>query len=757
MNFKKLLSFSLLIFIGLGVYAQNQPNTPLHIKKAVDEIKLDGLLDEKTWQDADVAKDFYVNYPYDTALAQFQTEFRVSFDEDFIYLAFIAHDDTTADMVNSLRRDFNYDLNDNVGVVFSPFNDKQNGFFFITTPKGVQMEGIMNTGGANNDSWSIFWDCKWYNKVVRYKDKWVGEMAIPFKSFRYKSDISEWNIAFDRYDAKRNTKSAWIRTPIQFPTASMAYAGQLMWDDPIPKSKRNISVIPYVAGGLSNEAPYNTSPNGNLSVGFDAKAAITPSLSLDLTVNPDFSQVEVDRQVINLTRFEFQFPERRQFFLENSDLFANAGFPGVRPFFSRRIGLVQDSIGLYQQVPIAFGARISGSLNEKWRISVMNMQTKEMLSQGLPAQNYGVATILRNLGSQSSFSFTFVNKQSLGVAQGDSLKYFHNSIFGKLNGAEKERTLNLFNRTFTADLELLSKDFKWYFSTYATKSLDEEKMDKSGSVGYFAKYATRQLTITQNARYLGENYNPEAGFAPALRVYPGQLSHSLGVQYKFFPKAEKLVFMGPKGDYSETYLPDGTLTDRVYALSYSFNFLNTSAIELSANHVFQKLTNNFSLADASIFESFQKNEEYKWNTVSLAYKSSTIKKVNYAIETLYGGFYNGTNFNISGQLNARYQPIGNISLLVDYNDLKLPESYGGAEKLFLIGPRIDLTLTKKIFLTTYVQYNNLLDNVNINGRFQWRYSPASDFFIVYTENYFANNFNSKNRALVFKLNYWLNL
>lgn len=747
----------ILLLFPLFTFAQNLTGTGLHIQKVTDEIKLDGILDEATWQNADVAKDFYTNYPYDTALAEFQTEYRLSFDEDFVYVSFIAYDDSTADVVNSLRRDFNYDLNDNTGIVISPFNDKQNGFFFLLTPKGIQMEGIMSSAGANDGAWSIFWDTKWYSEVKRYKDKWIGEMAIPFKSLRYKSDVTEWNIAFDRYDAKRNVKSAWIRTPIQFPTACMAYSGQLLWDDPIPKSKTNISVIPYVAGGLSNEAPYTEKVNSNVQVGFDAKMAVTPSLSLDLTVNPDFSQVEVDQQVINLTRFEFQFPERRQFFLENSDLFSNAGFPGIRPFFSRRVGLVQDSTGLFQQVPISFGARLSGSINEKWRVSLMNLQTKESLNYGLPSQNYGVATIMRNFGAQSNFSMTFVNKQSLGVGARDSTKFFHPSIFNRnLEGDERPEP-NLFNRTLTADLELLSDDNKWYFSSYATKSFDEVPEDKTSSAGYFFRYSTRNLEITQSARYLGENYNTEVGFAPALNVYQGLLSYSIGVNYNFFPKAEKLVVMGPELNYSETYLPSGPLTDREYSLSYSFQFLNTSALEFGAGHTYQRLTNDFSLADPDIFNSFMTGQEYEWNEVGVGFRSSRIKKVNYLLEASYGGFYNGTNLNISGQLNGRYQPYGNISLLVDYNDLKLPDSYGGEEKLFLIGPRIDLTLTNKLFLTTYVQYNNLLDNVNINGRFQWRYSPASDFFIVYTENYFANSFASKNRALVFKLNYWLNL
>jgi hypothetical protein len=130
--------------------------------------------------------------------------------------------------------------------------------------------------------------------------------------------------------------------------------------------------------------------------------------------------------------------------------------------------------------------------------------------------------------------------------------------------------------------------------------------------------------------------------------------------------------------------------------------------------------------------------------------------VNFTAQGTYGGFYNGTNLNLNGQLNVRYQPYGNVSLRFDYNDVNLPGLYGTA-KLLLVGPRVDFTFTDKLFLTTYFQYNKLLDNVNLNARFQWRYKPASDFFIVYTENYLPGTYASKNRALVFKLTHWLNI
>lgn len=354
MRLTYLLSFAIAITLPFFLQGQNQPGTALSIKKAKGKILLDGQLNESDWQEADIADNWYKNFPVDTVPADYQTEARLTFDDEFLYVSFVCYDDETPDIISSLRRDFNYDLNDNVGLVIGPYNDKQNGFFFVVTPAGVQMEGTVTGGGTGGDSFSTFWDNKWYSKVIRHQDRWVAEMAIPFKSFRYRSDIKEWNIAMDRWDLKRNTKSSWIQTPIQFVSASFPYSGQLAWKDPIPKAKTNISFIPFVAGQLSSDQEsVPTEQSSGFQAGFDAKISVTPSLNLDLTVNPDFSQVEVDQQVINLTRFEFQFPERRQFFLENSDLFSQAGYPSARPFFSRRIGLARDSSGLFQQVPIA--------------------------------------------------------------------------------------------------------------------------------------------------------------------------------------------------------------------------------------------------------------------------------------------------------------------------------------------------------------------------------------------------------------------
>ena len=213
--------------------------------------------------------------------------------------------------------------------------------------------------------------------------------------------------------------------------------------------------------------------------------------------------------------------------------------------------------------------------------------------------------------------------------------------------------------------------------------------------------------------------------------------------------------MGPTADLSRTYIPGGTLTDEAYGLNYSIEFINTARLEFSYNYVYQRLTADFSLIDPDRFRSFTEGEEYNWQSVGASYQSNTRKLFNYNLEAIYGGFYNGTNFNFNGELNYRYQPYGNITLRFDYNNIQLAEGYG-SEEFFLIGPRIDLTFSDQLFLTTFIQYNNLLDNINLNARFQWRYQPASDLFIVYTENYLPQDLFSKNRALVFKMTYWLN-
>lgn len=753
----RLLTILLTCFVFVAV-AQNKPGTELPIRKAEGLIILDGKLDEPDWQRAAVAKDFYLNFPVDTTFAPFQTEARLTFDEHNFYISFVCYDDQTPDIVQSLRRDFNYDNNDNVGFTLGPYNDRINGFFFVITPRGVQMEGTVSGGGASGDNFSATWDNKWYSHVEKYEDRWIAEIAIPFKSFRFKSNLKEWNINFIRWDRKRNLSSTWVAVPIQFDSGSFGYSGQLVWEDPSPAATTNISIIPYVAGLSSVDRQVSPRKRtSDLNAGFDAKIGVTPSLNLDLTVNPDFSQVEVDQQVINLTRFEFRFPERRQFFLENSDLFDQAGYPNARPFFSRRVGLTRDTSDNIQQVPILYGARLSGSINKEWRVSALNMLTQEKEELGLPNQLYTVATVQRNFWKQSNISVTYVEKQSLGVTRLDSIKYFNRELWQpKVRNNDTTWVLNDYNRVLTTDLELLSSDNQWYGSFYYSASFDPHLEGKNQSGFGFINYRSRNFQTLYGEAFIQENYNAEAGFVPTRGVYPGFQNSFINIDGIFYPDSKHIVRMGPSLNAEISRIPGGGVTDKSLSLGYGFNFRNTSGLEFNYSVTYQKLTNTFNPIDEDTYTAFQEGEIYTWSGVGIEYRSDQRKIFNFSSEVNYGGFYNGNLFNVNGSLNYRYQPIGSVAIRYDYNAIDLPDNYG-REKLFLIGPRIDLTFTDKIFLTTFIQYNNLADNINLNARFQWRYKPASDFFVVYTENYLPQHLASKNRALVFKLTYWFNL
>lgn len=734
---------------------KNTPGKKLSIKKTSEPIVLDGKLDEAAWTNADIATNFFLNYPIDTAMADFQTEARVTFDDHHFYVSFVCYDDQTPNVVQSLRRDFDFDTNDNMGVFIGPYNDGINGFYFGLTPMGVQMEGTISAGGADDGSFNDTWDNKWYSKVTRHDDRWIAEIAIPFKSFRYKSDVEEWNITFLRYDLKRNKTSSWIATPIQFIPASFAYGGKLVWLDKPPHHTTNISLIPFIAGGTSQDKVNNEKSN-DLQFGGDAKIGVTPSMNLDLTVNPDFSQVEVDRQVINLTRFEFQFPERRQFFLENNDLFERMGFPESRPFFTRRIGIASDTSGHLVRVPILYGARLSGSLSEKWRVSMLNMQTKEKENIGLPGQNFTVAAIQRNFWAQSNIQFSFVNKESLNVGDDDTVKYFNRSLWvKKFNGTDTVRTLNKYNRVFAVDLESRSKDNTWYTSMFYNHSFDDFNPDKRQTGGGYITYTKRNIQWSTGATFIQKNFNAEVGYVPSRGVYPGVINYYLSGQGTFYPTSRVIVNHGPFFDGTISTLPNSLITDKVGSFGYAWNLFSTAQFVVVYNYTYQRLTNSFNPI-SSDFKSYNVGEEYAWNNVTAAYNSDQRKIFRYAVETTVGQFYNGNNVNVNGELNYRYQPFGSLSVRFDYNDLRLPTAYG-KEKLFIVSPRMDLTFTDKLFLTTFVQYNTAADNMNLNARFQWRYKPASDFFVVYTENYLPSTFASKSRALVFKLTYWLNI
>jgi hypothetical protein len=721
---KQLLIFSL-IFLSGGIllYSQekavNRDKYRINISRTSEEMKIDGILDEKSWQDSEKAENFIRVTPVDTGYAVAQTTVLITYDKTNLYVGAICYDPTPGKRpVESLRRDFEFGKNDNFRVHIDTYNNLTNGFAFGVSAAGAQADGVINNGNQS----SFTWDIKWRSSVKSYDDRWVAEMAIPFRSLRYFGGEKEWGVNFGRLDLKTNEKSAWAPVPRQFPHNSLPHAGTLVWDEPLDKAGLRLSFIPYATGSVIKNTEAGDPAKWKWNAGFDTKMILSTSMNLDLTVNPDYSQVEEDRQQTNLDRFELFYPERRQFFLENSDLFANLGNSQARPFFSRRIGL---------NVPVNFGGRLTGRIGKKWRIGMMDMQTGSK-GENLSG-NYAVAVLQREIFSRSSIAGFLVHKQITGTYDDSEFTgYRYNSVAGlEYNFA-------------TADNKLQGKTF-YHQSFYPGADMNAAAV--SGNISYSTQY----LKAGIDQSWIGSDYVAEAGYIRRTGLY----EITPAVSYLFYPSGSKRILShGPAASFDAIFDPEFTLTDRETELSYIIGWQNKSQLTVSVEEQFVKLSNAFDPTNTG-GEKLQAGEQFHWKNVRAGFNSDDRKLFNYEVTTGIGGYYNGKRWDINGQMNYRVQPYGSIGMTMSYNNISLPEPYNSA-KLILAGPTLDITFTDKIFLTTFVQYNNQIDNLNMNMRFQWRFAPVSDLFIVYTGNSYTENFANKNRGLVVKISYWFN-
>ena len=747
-----------LTWTAVLVYGQNAPGTELIVGKAKGPIKIDGILDEADWKIASVASNFYLNYPTDTLPSPYQTEARVTFDDQFFYVSFVCWDDDKPLVVQSLRRDFEWSMNDNVGLYFDPYNDFTNGFFFGISPYGAQREGAMSGGGIDPmNNFNINWDNKWYSEVTRYPDKWIAEIAIPFKSFRYNSGVT-WNISFLRQDIKHNQVSSWIRTPIQNMPASLPFSGKLIWDSPLPQPGTNISIIPYAITSSFTDKENGQPREVTANAGFDAKVGLTPSMNLDLTVNPDFSTVDVDRQIVNLTRYEFQYPERRQFFLENSDLFSAPGFTTyTQPFFTRRIGLIQGSTGNLQRVPIVYGARISGKIGSDWRLGAMNLQTAKVDSLGLPAQNYSVAVLQRRVLARSTLGFVMVNKQSDISGVYDSRKDYHPSLLvERKTPMGTDTVLNKYNRIVGVDFNWITRTNRWGGKVYYHRSFDDYRSGSDYSSGLFINNNRRNLKLGFGGVAIGRDFSAQVGFMPGQLLYQGYLSPFVIADFPMYPKSPRVIQIMPGVESGYTYRLNGSLAEVNTIYKLAFKYRNTAEFKLNVVDNYQLLPSDFNPFYPKGDISLPAGEAYRWFEYRAEYSSNSRRLLTAKLTGALGEYYNGRRRGFGGTLTYRVQPYGNFSVTWDYNDIRLPEPYGRA-RFLLLSPRLDMTLSRTLFITSFLQYNDRFSNVNLNTRLQWRFRPASDFFIVYSENYLPPALGSKNKSLVLKFTYWFNL
>jgi hypothetical protein len=736
---KRFLFFFILLAVSgsFQVEAQAPAQQNAFAFKLKEPITLDGILDEAIWKDAEGWNGNFMQYfPSDTSLSKFPTRVKVAFDDTNLYLAAIMENTGPRKYVStSLRRDYRGEQNDGISFVFDTFNDLTNAFQFGVNPYGVQREALLANGGSRSEDLNLAWDNKWYSEAKIMENHWQVEVIIPLSTIRFKEGAQNWNVNFYRIDSHTGERSTWAPIPRNIPIITTAFLRKMIFEEPLLKKGANVSLIPYVAGRTARNFLENSSEALTPAIGGDAKIGIGPAMNLDLTFNPDFSQVEVDQQVTNLDRFEIFFPERRQFFLENGDLFDSFGQPRSRPFFSRRIGVDIDSAtGQNVQSKIIYGARLSGKLNENWRVGAMNMQTATDEDAGIVGKNFTVLALQRKVFERSNIGLIYVNKESLALDEYQQL--FDPSAYNRLLGV---------------DYNLNSANGKWTGKVFYHRTFESEKVDKPYSFNAYLLYNDLHWNWTFSIQDVGKSYNPEVGFVPRSdfkRINPD-------LTYLFYPKSKFINRHGPKLEFEGLWNETLGTTDRDINLGYIVRFNSLAELEVTQRNRYVYLFSNFD-PTRSGGAPLAAGTDYSYQNVLVEFRSNPRKKLNVGVVGEFGEYFTGSIQRITSQTGLRLGYLANISMNFNYARIRLPQPQRDAD-LILVGPRIDLTLTKDLFWTTFVQYNSQIDNMNINTRIQWRYAPVSDFFLVYTDNYFPGDFLPKQRSLVFKLNYWLNL
>ncbi len=733
----KLLSFVFSFLLVFLLAAQEtRQSFRYSINKVEAPIQIDGNENDEAWTNINHIPNFINHWPVDSGQADALTHVKVTYDDEFLYVLAICYDNGNR-VVQSLRRDDDdgHWNSDNFTFVIDPMNNKQNGFMFGVNAGGSQIEAQLNVNGPRT-RYDQNWDNKWYSTVKSYADHWTVEMAIPFKTLRYTPNQSEWGVNFIRGDMERNVYSTWTQFPLNYGGIDLNFMGTLDWDESPKKASGKVVLIPYLSGGTQRdfEEEEQRSYDKSSDVGLDAKVAITGSLNLDLTVNPDFSNVDVDQQVTNLSRFSIFFPERRNFFLENGDIFSNFGSWQISPFFSRRIGLIDG-----EQVPILYGARLTGNVSQKTRIGVLNVQTNEFDS--IATQNYSVAAVHQQVLDRSVIKAIFINREASGnLAEGQ---------FARNGGLE---------------FAYLSNNGKFGNTVRYHTAFTPEDLGNNHFYGFSGNYNGRKLRAGWTFDVVGENYITELGFNPRIENYNavteeterrGYTRINPWTVYRFFPKSGVINQHGPRTWHMVWLNPDGGgLNERSHGYAYDFDFKNTSSINFQA----QDREVNLPVPTSLLGDDFTPLPvgNYHFATYWINYNTDRRKKLGLNFRVQYGEFFNGERWNSATTLNFRTQPWGNFSITYNYNKVNLPGEFGQAN-LHLFRTNAQISFSNSMFLTSAIQFNSQSENYNFFTRFQWRYRPMSDLFIVYTDNYEMDNLGLKNRQVVFKLTYWLNL
>ena len=668
--------------------------------------------------------------PYAGKAASEKTDIRIAHTDDMLYVAVVCYDsDPDKLVVSDARRDASLDGTDSFLFIIDTYHDKQNGFIFGTNSLGIEYDGQVDNEGQGNTNnnrqqggtiggFNLNWDASWEVKSQVGEYGWSAEFAIPLRTLRFASGTDRtWGLNIQRNIRKTNEVAYWAPLPIQFDLKRLSLAGELTGLS--LTNPGNLKLIPYVLDQVSKD--FNRSPaetEHDPDVGVDVKYSITPSLTLDLSYNTDFAQVEVDQQQINLDRFNLFFPEKRPFFLENAGFFS-VGSPGeVDLFFSRRIGISDNGL----LVPIIGGARVSGRV-DKTNIGLLTMFTEDALDDTvrIEGNNFNVARINQQVGKRSTIGGTYVGRAGTGEIDDDYNRVF--ALDGKIGLGNKAQLTGFYAHSQTPG-----------------EDRDENSFKLQG------QYEWDGLNVNLAYTQVGEGFNPESGFLlrRAFRKPEFLILKQVRMNGKF-----GMLEIRPHVSYRGFWNFQGFQETGFLHIDNHWVWKSGFEIHTGINFTREGVVNEFILPGGGVAVPVGTYDNREAQIVIITNPS---KKIYFNTRHVMGGFFGGSRSAHSGTVGWRVGDRFNSELTFNHNTIHLPEGNFDTD---VFGTRLSYTFTPRINLQSFIQYNSAADLWSANIRFNILEQANTGLFIVY--NQLWDDGETSNRSLTLKYTHIINL
>ncbi|MCU0646365.1 MAG: carbohydrate binding family 9 domain-containing protein [Gemmatimonadaceae bacterium] len=692
----------------------------LAARRASGRITIDGVLDEADWRSAPAASDFATSRPDYAPTTPWASRVRVLFDEDFLYVGVFNADSASAGgyRVPDLRRDFEPPESDDFAITMGPLGDRRTAFQLHVNPYGAQGDVQAFDGG---DSFNFNWDAMWKVRTTRSDSGWVAELAVPWTSLRYVPGLTSWDINFVRNVRREFQWSSWMPYPRQFSSWRLTYAGVLDSIAP-PPPRTNVRMRPYALGQSSRDRAPGGFRGTIGDVGGEVIWAPTTNSLVEATVNTDFAQADVDRQVVNLTRFNVFFPERRQFFLENADLLNAGGLSSgryvVQPFFSRRIGLADDGTLL----PIDGGVRYAYRTG-RTTAGALAMRQAAVGDQG--AGMFGVARASQFFGRATRLGATVAVRDDAPGPRGGG-------------GTNLVTALEAFGRVGE----------KLQLGATLSTSADGGRVGTAGTYGVGYRSPTFEAVV--NGAMVSDTYNPRTGFVSRPNVLYTSPTFTWTLQPKWKPQA--LTWIKPLLNAALFHTPDTRALQEASAEA-SVEFLSRRGgwlipfVQMNQQRptVAIPFLPGVTIAPGA----------YDYLRYGFDLRTDQSARLAGALNVTGGDFFDGRLLRII--TSARWSPNPFVAMRMAYELSRLGAvgTRDSSVTTHLAGPELRMFLNPRVQWSAFYQYNTAQQRGTLNARFSWEFTPLSFLYVVYNDRQAIDGgMSPRANSLIVKLS-WL--